>query len=322
MNKARIISLFSLKNFGQKGFMKGQLFCPECGKNDKFGVIFLDKGAVTHCFYCSVSIPLWKILKDLGHTDLLDHEYEYVEGSTLPYLNTEKVELEKSVELPIGFRRINDLTYLRDRNFTKDQYEQFKVGIASLDPRTENKVIFLIYQKNKLAGWLARSKETKEWHHENLRRHKEFKEPLVLRYRNSNNDFSKMLGGLDEITENTHTLILVEGLFDKANLDRLMGLNDLEEIKCCYTFGSDLSIDQVDLIPSTVERVILLYDKDTIISLKKAGERLISLFEVKVALIEDKDIDPGNMNQNYLSKIFLNLQDFIYFYGTLSHEKL
>ena len=123
-----------------------------------------------------------------------------------------------------------------------------------------------------------------------------------------------MLGGLDEITENTHTVILVEGLFDKANLDHLMDLNDQEEIKCCYTFGSDLNITQADLIPLTVERIILMYDKGTIHNMKEAGGRLMSLFEVQVALIKDLDIDPGNMDKKYLGQLLLTLKDFLYFY--------
>lgn len=315
MNKEHIISEFRLKPFGSKGFFKGSLACPICGRSDKFGIIFSNQGSgVTHCFYCSTSVPLFRILKALGRTDLLDYNYEYKGKKELASLQKEIIQENKEVTLPIGFRSILYDEYLHNRGFTKEQYQQFKVGVAELDPRTENKIIFQIYQNQKFAGWIARSRESKEWHHENLRKYKELGEPLVLRYRNSENDFSKILGGLDEITPNTHTLILVEGLMDKANIDRLMFLNDQEEVKCCFTFGSDLSVDQIDLIPSTVENVILMYDEGTLNNIREAGSRLISLFTVKVALIKEKNIDPGNIDADRLSKLFLNMIDFLYFY--------
>jgi len=320
MNKDKIVKEFHLKRFGSKEWMRGDLCCPSCGKSDKFGVLFVDNSGVTRCFYCSQSIPLWKILKDIGRSDLLDWEFEYTGKISLaPLKKVNDKEEEKAVDLPIGFVRTTNSPYLWNRGFTPEQFEQFKVGAAPLDPRTEDKVVFLIYQQGKLAGWMARSEHSKEWHHENLRRHKQFNDPLVLRYRNSNNDFAKMLGGIDEVTENTSTLILVEGLFDKANLDRLMGLNDAEDIKCCYTFGSDLSVEQVALIPKTVDQVILMYDKGTIHSMREAGGRLMSLFMVKVALIEDESVDPGCMCKKYLSRLLSNLKEFIYFYTSLQN---
>jgi len=317
MNNQKVISEFRLKGFGSKGWLRGELVCPECQKGDKFGTLFTEGGGVCKCFYCSKSFPLWKILKDLDRGDLLD--YEYKETYSLPSLMDKSViEENKEVTLPLGFVRVNKgLPYLDSRGFTESQYEQFKVGIAGLDPKTEDKIVFLIYQHNKLAGWLARSVQSKEWHHENLKRHKEFDEPLVLRYRNSENDFAKMLGGLDEITENTHTVILVEGLMDKANLDRVMKLNLCEEVKCCFTFGSDLSAEQVDLIPNHIQEVILMYDKGTLSNMREAGGRLMSLFDVKVALIEDEDIDPGNIPEKYLVEILLSMKDFLYFYSQI-----
>lgn len=318
MNNQKVISEFRLKGFGSKGWVRGELFCPECSKGDKFGVLFTGNGGVCRCFYCSKSYPLWQILKSIGRGDLLDFDYEYKESYTLPSLKEEKKkEDDQGVSLPIGFKYIYQNEYLEERGFTPDQFVQFKVGVAELDPKTENSIVFQIYQKGELAGWLSRSTYSKEWHHENLKRHKEFDEPLVLRYRNSENDFAKMLGGLDEITKNTHTVILVEGLMDKANLDRVLRLNDDESIKCCFTFGSDLSVEQVDLIPNHIQEVILMYDKGTLSNMREAGGRLMSLFNVKVALIEDEDVDPGNITEKYLVGILLCMKDFLYFYSQI-----
>jgi len=323
MNQEKIISELRLKPFGSKGWQRGQLSCPECNRSDKFAVLFSDRGGVCHCFYCSLSLPLFKVLRDIGRTDLLDSDYEFKGKIELQPLKKEKKqEEEKQTQLPLGFVRIDSDQYLEDRDFTPYQYEQFKVGVAELDPRTCDKLVFQIYQHGKLSGWIARSRKSKEWHHENLKRYKELGEPLVLRYRNSENDFSKMLGGLDEITHHTHTLILVEGLFDKANIDRLMNLNDQEEIKCCFTFGSDLNVAQADLIPSTVEKVILMYDAETISNTREAGMRLLSLFDVKVALITDPNVDPGNITEHALCNLFLNMKDFLYFYRSIHLPKV
>lgn len=323
MNKNKIIAEFHLRPFGQKGWVKGQLVCPKCNRSDKFGVMFVEKSAVTHCFYCSESFPIAKILGDLGRSDLLEFEYEYIGATTLPLLTETKVNVEKkSVTLPLGFKRIEKDDYLEERGFLPWQYEQYKIGVAELDPKTEDKVVFQIFQKGELVGWMGRSRKSKEWHHDNLKRHKEHDEKLVLRYCNSNHDFSKMLGGLDDITPKTHTVILVEGLFDKANIDRLLELNEDEAVKCCFTFGSELSNDQIDLIPKTVELVILMYDDDAIRKMQVAGSRLLSLFEVAVAVIYDPNIDPGNISSTNLYKLLLNVQSFLYFYSHLTHSNL
>jgi hypothetical protein len=315
MDKQQIIKSFQLKPFGSKGWLRGSLSCPDCGRNDKFAILFGDKGGVSHCFYCSTAYPLFRLLKNIGREDLLDKQYEHKENITLAPLNQLNVSDDNlTAELPIGYRRIKFDQYLSDRGFTEDQYDRFGVGLSDLDPRVHDKLIFTIYQKGKLAGWMARSRNSKEWHKENLRKCKELGHPLVLRYRNSENDFSKMLGGLDEITEETHTVILVEGLMDKANIDRMMGLYNHPSVKCCFTFGSDLSSSQANLIPSTVETVVLMYDDGTIHNMREAGMRLLSFFDVRVALIEDEDVDPGNITASYLSRILRDMKSFLYFY--------
>lgn len=315
IDQNKIISEFRLKPFGSKGWKRGQLFCPDCGRNDKFGVLFLNNGGVARCFYCQTPYPLFRILKNIGREDLLDFSYEYKGKIELPSLKKEKkVAADKECILPLGFVNINKDPYLQERGFTSHQYLQFGVGVSLLDPRTDDKLIFKIMQRGRLAGWLARSRESKEWHHANLKSHKEKGTELILRYRNSENDFSKMLGGLDEITPNTHTIILVEGLFDKANLDRLLQLNEADEVKCCFTFGSDLSVDQVDLIPTTVKEVILMYDPGTVRNIREAGGRLLSMFEVYVALIEKENVDPGNIDAQHLAEILFKMKNFLYFY--------
>ena len=319
MKQSRLISKLNLRPFGQKGWLQGDITCPKCSRGDKFGVLLSNRGGVARCFYCSVSVPLFRVLRDLGLENLLEYDFVLEEVSELPPLSSlsSSLEVVKDIELPIGFTRIYYDDYLNTRHFTLQRYEEFGIGISTIDPRTKGKIIFQIFQFGKPVAWLARSKKSKEWHKENLRRHKEFSEPLVLRYRNSENDFSKILGGLDKITPSTHTVILVEGLFDSTNIERLMGLELSEEIKCCFTFGSSLSEDQVTLIPDTVSEVILMYDPGAIVNMKLAGGLLLSRFSTKVALIKDTNIDPGNIDKKKLLETLSSLEDYIYFYTSL-----
>lgn len=327
MNKDKIIATLKLKKFGNKGWMTGELTCPECGESSKFGVLFSEEGAVCRCMRCAINMPLAKRLREIGLGELVkDDKFRYQERKELPGLYKEQeVVKEAEAVLPFGFRRIHHDEYLESRGFTKEQYDQFNVGISSLDPHTRDKLIFPLYDTGKLLGWMARSRMTKEWHKENIRRHKELGETLILRYRNSENDFTKILGGADEITENTNTLILVEGLFDKANVDRLGKLNEWEEVKCCYTFGDDISSEQAERIPKTVEFIILMYDPDALKNMKNSGSRIMNDFDVKVAVIEYEGVDPGDMNAEQFIRTISNTKDFINYYthltGKLSNGK-
>jgi len=316
MNKKKIISEFNLVLFGNKGWYHGDLACPECGGKDKFGIFFTENSAITHCFYCSIKDSLYNLLQKIGRQDLIEYDKEYVAGKELSGLKEEiKNKEEREIKLPIGFKRIYDDEYLNSRGFNKIKYDSFEPGISDIDPAVDNKIIFKIFQNKKLKGWLARSKFSKEWHYDNLLKHKEFGERLILRYRNSNNDFSHLLGGLDDINEETSTVILVEGLFDKINVDKLLNLDENDGLKCCFTFGDDISNEQVELIPKSVDNIILMYDYKTIRQMKSAAGKLSIYFNVKVAVIDDPNIDPGNMDIKYFQKIFYNLNDYIYFYS-------
>lgn len=314
MNKELIIKEFSLRNFGSKGWMRGDLHCPECGHSDKFGIIFVGDSGITNCMRCSIKAPLAKILRSIGRKDLLSLEDSFTPKSELPNLKLEKQEqVELPVELPVRLMSVDYCEYLDSRGFTSEQYRQFHVMESTIDPQVREKLVFLIYQHGELKGWLARSTKSKEWHKRNLRDFKDGLASLDLRYRNSENDFSKLLGGLDEINEETHTVILVEGLFDKANVDRVLELNTKPEIKCCFTFGDDISESQIDLIPNNVHTIIMMYDPGAFKNMKNCGGRLLTDFDVQVAPIYG-DRDPGDMKPSDFDKSLSNIVPFIEFY--------
>ena len=84
MNKELIIKEFSLKNFGSKGWMRGDLHCPECGHSDKFGVIFIGNSGITNCMRCSIKAPLARFLKSIGRKDLLSLEDSFTPKQECP----------------------------------------------------------------------------------------------------------------------------------------------------------------------------------------------------------------------------------------------
>ena len=166
-------------------------------------------------------------------------------------------------------------------------------------------------------AWWARSRYSKEWHKRNLEAYKRHEEDLVLRYRNSENNFQDLLGGYDELIEGrTDTVIIVEGIFDKIGVDNLLGLHDVEDIKCCFTFGNNIGKGQIQaLLRKKIHRVILLYDYQTINESKEAALRMNGLFdEVLVTAIRREGVDPGNITLDYLEEVLSGASDPINYF--------
>lgn len=323
INKEDCVVELSLVPFGGKGWMQGiDLSCPECGKTGKFGIMFSDDSGVAHCFKCDYSTNLIVFLKSIGRTDLILYEREISLKSTLKTIKRtiEQVEELPEVILPKGYRKIDHDEYLEERNFKGYQYRQFEVGVTDhfLEKRLRNYLIFVLKQRGKTVGWIARSKYSKEWHKENSERHKEFGDYLKLRYINSTGtDFERIIGGFDEITENTHTVIVTEGLFDKTNISNHLKTEESEELKVIFTFGNKFSVSQIELLRTTkVKTVVLMYDPNTIKQSKQYSMELSKWFETYVCYIKDEEIDPGNMSKKYLAETLENMENNIYFYSS------
>lgn len=329
IDKKEVINQFNLKLFGAKGWMSNKsIQCPEpaCGRTGKFGVMFNNNGGgVCHCFYCDSSLSIFSWLRKIGLKELIQTGYEnssnnFIEGLTDFIREDEAAPKEvKEVDLPLGFKRLYDDEYLNDRGFVDWQYEQFQIGYTDsiLEPALRGYIIFQLFQKGKLVGWLARSRKDYEWHKKNLEGFKAGECDLVLRYMNNEGiDFNEILGGFDDINSNTHTLILVEGITDKANLDRLMQLNESDEIKCCFTFGNKVSDGQLKLIKETnVETIILMFDPDAIKQMQHTSPNLHkNKFKVLVADLEPYKKDAGDINKPILMKVLKNLKNYLYFY--------
>jgi len=286
MNKEKIISELGLRMIGSKGWYNNKnILCPKCFKNSgKFNILFNQSGAVVNCFKCKYKSSIYELLVSLDRLDLWSKEdiINIKNKLDTPFLKIKKedeIESIPSIKKPLGYVSIKtDDPYLNDRKFTKKHYELFSPGYSGIAPKiTKDHIIFLIYQKGELVSWLARSKKDKGWHKKNLERAKEGEERMILRYYNyDGTELSHMLGGYDEITPLTDTLIIVEGLFDKVSVDYEWKLSDQYKVKCLFTFGDSLSIEQVELIKQTnVKKIILFYDYNTITESKSASMKLL-----------------------------------------------
>jgi len=290
--------------------------CPMCGEFE-FG-ISLDENHRFGCFrkkQCGFTGNIFSLAKYLGRTDLLNIEGEVgliqkVENKLNVFKN-DILELElPEVDLPLGWTRTYHDDYLESRGFT--EYDRYKVGRTMIDPLLKKQyVIFAIEEKGRIIGYIARNvKSKKQIDRINEKRKAQGIDATLLRYRNSDTDFAKIAFGVDEIVPGkTDTLIVVEGLFDKFNIDKILGLHQQESVKCNCTFKCDVSPEQkYKWKMSGIRTIILFYDPDVLPQIKKVGLDLAQDFNVLVAYNES-GTDPGDINEKDLQTVINNLTD-------------
>lgn len=344
-DKEKIIDELALSPFGTQGWLHNKnMECPFCGKAGKWGIIFNDVGGATfHCWKCPKKDSLYNFLVKLGRKDLLKKSYEvspskigecpkiggiYMETSQWMGGESEEESIKqlKPVSLPFRMKPLKDDEYLNDRGFQPHHYEQFEPSYTNspLEKKLHNFIIFKMKIDGVCVAWWARSRYTKEWHKANLEAYKRHEEDLVLRYRNSENNFQDLLGGYDEIIKGeTHTVIIVEGIFDKVNLDNILGLHDNTDVKCCFTFGNNIGRGQVEYLTNKgVKNVILLYDFGTIQESKESAMRIREKFNVYVCAIRKEGVDPGNIDIDYLNEVIKGAVDPLTFFCNKVEVKL
>jgi hypothetical protein len=286
--------------------------CPQCG-HDEFG-ISLSKFHRFGCFRkkdCGFNGNIFTLLKALGKrpSDVVKgYEPKAILENKIA-VEDRQLELDQpTIEMPMGWKRIYHSDYLELRGFTKDDYERFEVGMTKADPRFMGWTIFTVRQFGDIKGYVARNPKSKEeLKRINVHRKKQGLKQ-ELRYENSSSDFSKLLGGLEELTDNTHTAILVEGLFDKHNTDKKLDLPSQEEVKCLCTFKCGVSDEQIFLLQQAgVTTIILLYDPDVIKEIKKAAWKLEDYFNVYVAF-NDAGLDPGDMSAEDFDRVLADIK--------------
>jgi hypothetical protein len=291
--------------------------CPWCDHREFY--ISLNDNHPFNCVRkkkCGETGSLNKLLDKLGIRD----EYNIKETiSWSPTLNNElknneRIEVDinlNEISLPIGFRRIYTDSYLNKRGFKESDYNDYFIGITNLDKKLINYIIFVVYNDFKQVATIGRFKGTKE-------------ECDILkkpRYKNSESDFAKILGGYDDLELGvTETVILCEGLFDSKNVSDLLDLKNNKSTKCCYSFKCHISDEQLyKLQLKGIKNVLLLYDSDVLQKVKETAVNLSKHFNVSVGLIECKNEqgqikDPGELNKEELQAILNNTYSPLDFY--------
>lgn len=260
--------------------------CIFCGKEQH---MYVSKR--TQMFDCKKCHEYGSIYKILQHLDKL----YLLAGSTvenkehIDSIRRKNEECEDDIRLaelpikkmPAGWHILtNSNKYLLTRGITSQDCKRYNIGITNLFSRYDKYILIPIYDGGKIRGYIGRYGAKKV-------------PDDKLRYNNSiNTEFAELLFGYDEITNNTLTVVLVEGVFDKIAVDKALCLFDDETVKCVCTFGKKISPKQIHkLIIKGIINVILLYDYDAIKEIKKYGVELEKYFHTSITYTTKKDID-------------------------------
>ena len=287
--------------------------CPFCGKSKHF---YISRDTQKwDCKKCGEAGGIYKLLNFLNKTYLLEgatvEKRDYLKGVN-ELSEGEEIVLEDLpiVKMPVGWKVFDKSDYLeKERKLSKQQMKRYNLGHTDILFKYKDYVLFPIYDNLKIRGFVGRYAKKKV--------PKDF-----LRYNNSaGTDFSKLLDGFDDIIKGvTTTVILVEGRFDKMAVDRVLELEDCDEVKCCSTFGKKISPYQIEKLKSKgIQNIILLYDFDALKEIKKYGVELEKFFFTNITYTTKKDIDecsdaealevftklrrPKEFNDNVISKV-------------------
>ena len=323
----KVYEIFDLneKHISPKGWVTTKKACLWCGKdNYHFGIKFTKRttrhrsDVSFHCFKCETRGGDFLLFQKLDMLTFL-RQGEYIKRDDVLEKKINTIELPDTpleIEVqtkrpPLGFRRETSDPYLDQRGFEKWQYESYTIGRSRFSSRLKDYVVFLILEDKENKGYVARI----TWSAERISSHEKSTKRKVPRYINEAGvDFGKLLFGIDEIDDYVQEVILVEGVTDKANVDRLLSrLGSLYKVKCLCTFGKKISDEQIEkLYRKNVDRVVFLYDPDAVEASKQYSVRMRHRFkEIRVGFLKNKD--PGDLSLSEFNAVMESLEDPINF---------
>lgn len=267
--------------------------CPFCGKPKHFYIN--RKTYLFDCKKCQAAGNIFKLLLQLGRTDLSLKSSLDLGKSLTKITNLENELLENDLEeeptlhLPLFFKRVYSSKYLSGRGFNKQDFDYYYVG-KSKSRKYRGYVLFIVQEDQECKGIVGRA----------------YMDFCTRRYRNTDKTkFGNLLYGVDELDSSTNTVILVEGIFDKVKLDRVLRLQKQKEIVALATFGKKVSNTQIIKILSkapNLDKLIYFYDPDAIKEMKNYSLRFCNHFaDVEVACLNnpEMDIDDSSKRQIY-----------------------
>ena len=342
--KEKFISDFQLRKTGAKGWMilpvHTTLFCKNCGNEDGSRLSFIfdehSSSSTFRCIKCGYSCRLEKYLWLVKKTSYIKKFREIKQEDILIKKELIKEENKKEISslqetvLPLLFKRLKYSNYLQKRGANLDIYNYWEIGKTDFEKDLKNYIIFVIKENNIPIGWVARSLLSKK----EIEDYNKIHERKILRWRNSKSDFGKIVFDIDEIDKNTETLIIVEGISSKLNVDCKLNLyKNNGNTKCCCTFGKKITDTQILKIKdkgNNIKNIILFYDvSDAIRELKKYSYKLKNYFEnIKVVYHSFKNEDNSPKDAGDMTKEELlycldnkNLKDIFSFSMNILEKK-
>lgn len=279
-----------------------QCNCVVCGKEGHMYINY--RTFLWECKKCWSRGNIFKLLRLMDRMYMLQGatvvEQEKIESIRTMLTEQEEVEEEEKllpvVKLPVGFHVAKNSTpYLLGRGVSAKECRRYGIGTTEMSSKYRNYIIMPVYDNGEVRGFVGR-----------------YANKVVpnncLRYKNSlRTEFGELLYGYDEITEDTETVILVEGAYDKISVDRALKLYKSPEIKCVCTFGKKISKGQIrKLLRKRITTVVLLYDFDAIQEIRHYGMELDRNFVTYITYTTKKDIDECTQQEVY--EVFSRLQ--------------
>lgn len=278
------------------------LYCCFCNDNGHVGPARLTLGVntldeIAHCHRCDWRGGGKNLYYQLADEVNCNEEYESSKGEEVEQQSKSKKTKHslKRVKLPKEFeplwKGVNDKIgkkarqYLYDRRITDEQIRNHKIGFAAAGKYT-GRIILPIYCRAACVGFTARSFQGQE-----------------PKYLIAPGD--KFLYGYP--TSRKEACILVEGPFDKLNIERYVS-----EYDCLGGQGSALTDLQIHAL-SKYKKVVLWNDPDEagVKGVEKEAKILqretdCEIFGIKP--IRDLDVDPGDMTKKQVLRCIDNIR--------------
>lgn len=307
-----------LKNAHPSGTNQLRSDCPYCNKKEHF---YINKiNFFWDCKKCKESGNIRKLLIHFGVLEQYVHKTLKLDKLILISENSEE-ETEiiniadlPNKSLPRGYQRVYDHPYLKERGLVTNDFYKYNIGVSRTSEKLKDYVIMLIEEEGNCKGYVSRCILPKE----------KIEQLDLLRYKNSTGTkFNSLLFGYEEIVRGTHTVIIVEGVFDKIRLDNLLQTHTSPELKVVCTFGNKVSENQMNKLRITgIEKIVLFYDLDAIEEMKKTTPKLKKHFDLKICCLLDGK-DPGDAPESEVVEALFNEYDpNVFFYEKCNGRKI
>lgn len=327
--------------------------CPYCGTANKFGIRLNEQRAnynnevSFNCFKgsCQEHGSEWQLLKVLGKEHLIggkdfikDTREELIAVGDLQDEEIDNEVVNRSV--PYGWTRIEYHPYLASRGWEPWMFQHYMVGLTTKMRTLKDYLVLLINQDGRNKGYVARS----TWPQEKIDAHNKRAEEINKtaapedrikyhpKYTNEGGVFfERIVWGIDEVAEQTKTLIVVEGPLDKTNADKQLKINLQNHTRVLCTFGKKLSIQQINRIKqkfdktmvSIDKKLILMYDPEAIEDSKGYAIKLEEAFTNRVRVARPPEgRDPGDMTSEQFEVTLNNTYSPLSFYTSFVGAEL